>query len=85
MKKIINEPNNYIDDMINGLVANEPAKLQRIKGFDVIVRKNINKNTVALISGGGAGHEPVHGGFVGKGMLDATIVGPVFTSPTPNK
>ena len=85
MKKIINNPVNYIDEMIDGVVANEPSKLKRIKGFDVITRKNINKDKVALISGGGAGHEPAHGGFVGLGMLDAAIVGPVFTSPTPNQ
>ena len=85
MKKIINNPVNYIDEMIDGVVANEPSKLKRIKGFDVITRKNINKDKVALISGGGAGHEPAHGGFVVLGMLDAAIVGPVFTSPTPNQ
>ena len=85
MKKIINETKNYIHDMIDGIVANEPTKLQRVEGFDVIVRKEINKNKVSLISGGGAGHEPAHGGFVGKGMLDAAVVGPVFTSPTPNQ
>ncbi|RTZ69346.1 MAG: dihydroxyacetone kinase subunit DhaK [Tenericutes bacterium] len=85
MKKIINEASNYIDEMIEGVVLNEPNKLKRVKGFDVITRKNINKNKVALISGGGAGHEPAHGGFVGEGMLDAAIVGPVFTSPTPNQ
>jgi len=85
MKKIINDANNYIDEMIDGVVLNEPDKLKRIKGFDVITRKNINKDKVALISGGGAGHEPAHGGFVGTGMLDAAVVGPVFTSPTPNQ
>jgi len=85
MKKIINEASNYIDEMIEGVILNEPNKLKRVKGFDVITRKNINKNKVALISGGGAGHEPAHGGFVGEGMLDAAIVGPVFTSPTPNQ
>ena len=85
MKKIINDPKNYIDEMIDGIVANEPTKLSRVKGFDVITRKKINKDKVALISGGGAGHEPAHGGFVGEGMLDAVVVGPVFTSPTPNQ
>lgn len=85
MKKIINNPQDYIDEMIDGVVANEPSKLERVKGFDVIVRKKINKDKVVLISGGGAGHEPAHGGFVGEGMLDAAVVGPVFTSPTPNQ
>ena len=85
MKKIINKPENYIQDMIDGVVANEPTLLKRIEGFDVIVRKENKKDKVSLISGGGAGHEPAHGGFVGKGMLDAAVVGPVFTSPTPNQ
>ncbi|MCK5945634.1 MAG: dihydroxyacetone kinase subunit DhaK [Mycoplasmataceae bacterium] len=85
MKKIINNPKDYLNEMIEGVVANEPTKLARLEGFDVIVRKNINKNKVALVSGGGAGHEPAHAGFVGEGMLDAAIIGPVFTSPTPNQ
>jgi dihydroxyacetone kinase-like protein len=83
MKKIMNDPKFYIEDMINGVVAQCPEKLERIKGFDVIKRKLTKKNKVALISGGGSGHEPAHAGFVGEGMLDAAVIGPVFTSPTP--
>ena len=85
MKKIINNPKDYLNEMIEGIVSNEPTKLQRLEGFNVIARKNINKNKVAIVSGGGAGHEPAHAGFVGEGMLDAAILGPVFTSPTPNQ
>ncbi len=54
-------------------------------GFDVIVRKEKKKDKVALVSGGGSGHEPAHAGYVGYGMLDAAVAGPVFTSPTPDQ
>ena len=59
--------------------------VQRLDGFDVIVRKSEKTGKVGLISGGGSGHEPSHAGFVGDGMLSAAICGAVFTSPTPDQ
>lgn len=59
--------------------------VERLDGFDVIVRKAEKTGKVALISGGGSGHEPSHAGFVGEGMLSAAICGAVFTSPTPDQ
>ena len=59
--------------------------LRRLECGSVFVRARPGGNKVALISGGGSGHEPVHVGFVGKGMLDCAVVGSIFTSPTPDQ
>ncbi|MBB5335414.1 dihydroxyacetone kinase subunit DhaK [Pectinatus brassicae] len=85
MKKIINNPDNVVEEMLNGMVASHPEYLERLEGFDVVTRKNKKSDKVTLVSGGGSGHEPAHGGFVGKGMLDAAVAGAVFTSPTPDQ
>ncbi|MCD0051515.1 dihydroxyacetone kinase subunit DhaK, partial [Streptococcus agalactiae] len=59
--------------------------VHRIEGFDIIARNEEKSGKVALISGGGSGHEPSHAGFVGEGMLSAAVCGAVFTSPTPDQ
>ncbi|GGP06889.1 dihydroxyacetone kinase subunit DhaK [Oceanobacillus neutriphilus] len=85
MKKIINNPSNVIQDMVKGMtLANEEQWLQ-VEGTNVIRRKELSQGKVGLVSGGGSGHEPAHAGYVGKGMLDAAVVGEVFTSPTPDQ
>ncbi|GAA0105893.1 dihydroxyacetone kinase subunit DhaK [Paraclostridium sordellii] len=81
MKKIINKPENVVMEMCNGIAMAHP-ELEFIKKYKIIKRKNIDKNKVSLISGGGSGHEPAHAGFVGKGMLDAAVCGDVFASPS---
>ncbi|RGX08183.1 dihydroxyacetone kinase subunit DhaK [Paraclostridium sordellii] len=81
MKKIINKPENVVMEMCNGIAMAHP-ELEFIKKYKVIKRKNIDKNKVSIISGGGSGHEPAHAGFVGKGMLDAAVCGDVFASPS---
>lgn len=86
MKKLINNPNNVLEDMLQGIVYAHKEHLRKIDNFDVLVRKNSPvKGKVALVSGGGSGHEPAHGGYVGEGMLDAAVCGAVFTSPTPDQ
>ena len=85
MKKLINAVENVEDEMILGLVKSAPKKLRKLDCGNVIVRANKKVDKVALVSGGGSGHEPAHGGFVGKGMLDCAVAGAVFTSPTPDK
>lgn len=85
MKKLINDPNNVLEDMIEGMCYAHEEYLKRVEGFDVLVRKNPKTNKVALVSGGGSGHEPAHAGFIGEGMLDAAVCGAVFTSPTPDQ
>lgn len=85
MKKIINEPTQVVDEMLQGLSFMHDDLVERLDGFDVIVRKAEKTGKVGLISGGGSGHEPSHAGFVGEGMLSAAICGAVFTSPTPDQ
>ena len=85
MKKIINDPNAVVSDMLEGVVLSDD-RLVLLSGEDVVVRKDYrehaNEGKVCIISGGGAGHEPAHGGYVGPGMLTAAVAGPVFTSPS---
>ena len=85
MKKMINNPDNIVDEMLNGMVAAHPDYVKRVDGCDVLVRANGSQGKVVLISGGGSGHEPAHGGYVGKGMLDGAVAGAMFTSPTPDQ
>lgn len=86
MKKLINNPNNVLDDMLKGIVYAHGDHLRKLDGFDVLVRKNSPINgKVALVSGGGSGHEPAHAGYLGEGMLDGAVCGAVFTSPTPDQ
>ncbi|WP_394920666.1 dihydroxyacetone kinase subunit DhaK [uncultured Robinsoniella sp.] len=81
MKKIINNPQNVVMEMCNGLVLAHP-ELELIPKYKIIKKKKQNKEKVTLISGGGSGHEPAHAGFVGKGLLDAAVCGDVFASPS---
>lgn len=83
MKKLINDREHFMHDMLAGLKLTDP-KIDIIADT-VVVRKNKKKSGVALISGGGSGHEPAHAGYVAEGMLDAAVCGEVFTSPTPDK
>lgn len=85
MKKIINAVDKVEDQMIQGMVKAFPQYVKKLDCGNVVVRADKKEGKVALISGGGSGHEPAHGGFVGKGMLDAAVAGPVFTSPTPDQ
>ena len=84
MKKVINAPQNVVAEMIQGMVLAFPEYVRKVESADVIARAVPKKGKVALISGGGSGHEPSHAGFVGLGMLDAGVCGAVFTSPTPD-
>ncbi|WP_042274319.1 dihydroxyacetone kinase subunit DhaK [[Clostridium] dakarense] len=81
MKKIINKPETVVMEMCNGIAMAHP-ELEFVKKYKVMKKKDINKNKVSLISGGGSGHEPAHAGFIGKGMLDAAVCGDVFASPS---
>lgn len=85
MKKLINEVDNVVNEMLDGIAVAYPQHVRRLDGLDVLVRAGGSAGKVALISGGGSGHEPSHGGFVGKGMLDGAVAGAVFTSPTPDQ
>ncbi len=85
MKKLINSPDDVLTEALVGIEAAHPDL--RVDHTNRIVYRATPKASgkVALISGGGSGHEPLHGGFVGAGMLDAACAGAVFTSPTPDQ
>ena len=85
MKKLINSPERVVDDALAGMAAAH-GDLIRVIEPNVVVRKDAPRSgKVGVISGGGSGHEPMHGGFVGMGMLDAACPGAVFTSPVPDQ
>lgn len=85
MKKILNQPTDVVTEMLDGLAYVHNDLVHRAEGFDIIARNEEKSGKVALISGGGSGHEPSHAGFVGEGMLSAAVCGAVFTSPTPDQ
>lgn len=83
MKKLIKDKQQFLNDMLEGIKIAHP-ELEVINDT-VVVKKDKKTTGVALVSGGGSGHEPAHAGYVAKGMLDAAVCGEVFTSPTPDK
>jgi dihydroxyacetone kinase-like protein len=85
MKKLINDVANALPESLDGFAAAHADLVQLGEERKFIRRKSLKAGKVALISGGGSGHEPLHGGFVGHGMLDAACPGQVFTSPTPDQ
>ncbi len=85
MKKLINDPGDVVSQALIGMAAAHP-ELRVDQQSKIIYRANAPvAGKVGLVSGGGSGHEPLHGGFVGLGMLDAAIAGEVFTSPVPDQ
>jgi len=86
MKKLVNSPQDVVREALEGMEAAHGDRLRISYEPVYIARKDAPvKGKVALVSGGGSGHEPMHGGYVGKGMLDAACPGQVFTSPTPDQ
>ncbi|MEM1376855.1 MAG: dihydroxyacetone kinase subunit DhaK [Pseudomonadota bacterium] len=85
MKQFINAKENLVTEAIDGLLRTSDGKLLRLDGYPhikVVARSDWDKSKVALVSGGGSGHEPSHAGFVGQGMLTAAVCGDVFASPS---
>ena len=86
MKKLINDPGRVVADALRGVEAAHPTTLRVDHEHRLVVRADAPvAGKVGLVSGGGSGHEPLHSGFVGRGMLDAAACGEVFTSPTPDQ
>ena len=86
MKKLINAPEAVVAEALEGMEAAHSSLIKVCRAPDFIMRADAPvAGKVALVSGGGSGHEPMHGGFVGRGMLDAACPGAVFTSPTPDQ
>ena len=84
MKKIMNDPGQIVEEMLQGLVKSYSEVVTRVADSRVVARAEMTPQ-VGLVSGGGSGHEPAHAGFVGDGMLSAAVLGDVFTSPTPDQ
>jgi dihydroxyacetone kinase-like protein len=86
MKKFLNRPEDVVPESLAGLGAAHPELVRIDAENQVVLRTDAPvRGKVALVSGGGSGHEPLHGGFVGRGMLDAACPGAVFTSPVPDQ
>ena len=85
MKKFLNSPQTLLDESFDGFVAAHADIVVAGEERKFIRRRTLKPGKVALISGGGSGHEPLHAGFVGHGMLDAACPGQIFTSPTPDQ
>jgi dihydroxyacetone kinase-like protein len=86
MKKFLNDPADVVTESLTGLAAAHGDLLRYDTAARIVVRTDAPvAGKVALVSGGGSGHEPLHGGFVGRGMLDAACPGEVFTSPVPDQ
>src|SRR6202142_499433 len=84
MKKLINDAENAMSESLAGFCAAHADIVRRGEHVPYVLRRHLKPGKVALLSGGGSGHEPLHSGFVGYGMLDAACPGQVFTSPTPD-
>jgi dihydroxyacetone kinase-like protein len=83
MKKLINDPDDVVDEMLEGMVSAYPDRIRRLPDTQVVVRDDAPiDGTVGVVSGGGSGHEPTHAGYIGDGMLDGAAAGDVFSSPT---
>ena len=85
MKQFMNSKETLVTEALDGLIRTSDGRLARLDGYPhikVVVRTDWDRSKVALVSGGGSGHEPSHAGFVGKGMLTAAVCGDVFASPS---
>ncbi|AOX45049.1 dihydroxyacetone kinase subunit DhaK [Microbacterium sp. BH-3-3-3] len=85
MKKFVNDPADVLAEALRGIQAAHPEVRVDAENRVILRAEPTRAGKVALVSGGGSGHEPMHGGFVGRGMLDAAAAGEVFTSPTPDQ
>jgi dihydroxyacetone kinase-like protein len=85
VKKLINQVDTILSESLDGFCAAHADIVTLGSGHKFVKRRNLKPGKVALVSGGGSGHEPLHAGFVGHGMLDAACPGHIFTSPTPDQ
>ena len=81
-KKIINNPEESVDEFIQGLLLQYPNRLAKLANHHVVLGANLAPSQVHLLSGGGSGHEPSHAGWIGHGMLGGAICGGIFASPS---
>ena len=84
IKKILNQPEHAVGEALDGLAALTPRTVQRLPGFPVLVKRNLPAGRVGILIGGGGGHEPLFGGFVGENLADAAVSGNFFAAPAPD-
>ena len=84
VKKIINDPENIVPEVIDGLVLASHGKLKKVDGVNALMRTDMPAGKVALLIGGGSGHEPMYTAFVGDGWADASVCGNIFAAPSPD-
>ncbi|MBD3212449.1 MAG: dihydroxyacetone kinase [Candidatus Lokiarchaeota archaeon] len=83
-KKILNDPDKVVEELIEGIVAASGGKIKKIEGVNALIKSRIPIGKIGLLIGGGSGHEPLFPGFIGKNLADAAACGEVFTAPPPN-
>jgi dihydroxyacetone kinase-like protein len=83
-KKILNDPSRVVTELLDGLTLASNGRLIRLEGKDAIVRSQIRNDKVALLIGGGSGHEPMFRGFIGENLADGAACGQVFAAPAPD-
>ena len=84
-KKLINSPQDVVEEAIDGYLQQHPTSLRRLESMHVLIRADyadLKERQVALVTGGGSGHEPAHAGFIGAAMLTAVVCGGIFASPS---
>jgi len=86
MKQIINDPDDVVEENLQGMVLSNKDKIKRIEGYNVVARVDVPiKGKVGIVVGGGAGHDPLFTEFIGKGMADVAVVGQIFAAPPPDQ
>ncbi|MDK2980321.1 MAG: phosphoenolpyruvate---glycerone phosphotransferase subunit DhaK [Chloroflexota bacterium] len=85
VKKIINAPKDVVQETMEGLLLANHGRIQKVEGANAVIRSAIPQGKVALLVGGGSGHEPLFAGFVGKGLADGAVSGNVFAAPAPDQ
>jgi dihydroxyacetone kinase-like protein len=83
-KKIINEPQKVVPELLEGLVEAYHGKVKKLEGINALVKSSLPKGKVGLLIGGGSGHEPLFHGFIGENMADGAACGNIFAAPTPD-
>ncbi|UCD80810.1 MAG: dihydroxyacetone kinase subunit DhaK, partial [Desulfobacterales bacterium] len=83
-KKVLNDPRDVVPELIDGLVAASHGRIMKLEGVGAVVKTRLPEKKVGLLIGGGSGHEPLFGGFIGENMADGAACGQIFAAPTPD-
>jgi len=83
-KKILNDPKEVVPELIDGLVNAYHGKIRKLESGGALVKTSLSEKKVGLLIGGGSGHEPLFGGFIGENMADGAACGQIFAAPSPD-